>query len=66
MTLFADRFVKGASVVKCMGHDWTYWLGDKLIPGFHELLIARTRLIDEFVKEEVAGCDAVPDSRCRL
>ena len=52
---FADRFVKGASVVKCMGHDWTYWLGDKLIPGFHELLIARTRLIDEFVKEEVAG-----------
>ena len=34
-----------------MGHGLNLWLTNKLAPGFHEHLIARTRFIDDLVKE---------------
>jgi len=52
---YADRFVLGASIVKLMGHKLNVWLSQKLLPGFHEHLIARTRLIDDLVEKSAAG-----------
>ncbi|GMQ49141.1 class I SAM-dependent methyltransferase [Vibrio sp. 10N] len=53
--LFAERFVLGASVIKLMGHKASLWLTDKFAPGFHEHLIARTRYVDDFVRQSVAN-----------
>ena len=55
---FADCFVTGASIIKCMGHDTSVWLTAKITPGLHEHLITRTRVIDEFVKDGAAACAA--------
>ena len=41
-----------------MGHDSMVWLGTKLVPGLHEHLITRTRVLDEFVKEGKQGSGA--------
>ena len=48
---YADRFVIGAGFIKLMGHKFSVWLGNKLAPGLHEHLIARTRFIDELIEE---------------
>ena len=50
---YADSFVIGAGVVKLMGHKLNVWLNQKLAPGFHEHLIARTRFIDELIQKSV-------------
>ena len=34
-----------------MGHKFSVWLGNKLAPGLHEHLIARTRFIDDLIEE---------------
>ena len=47
---YADRFVIGASFIKLMGHKLNVWLAQKIAPGFHEHIIARTRFIDELIK----------------
>ena len=47
---YAERFVKGAGIVKLMGHKLNVWLTQKLVPGFHEHLISRTRFIDNLVE----------------
>ena len=47
---YAVRFVKGAGIVKLMGHKLNVWLTQKLVPGFHEHLISRTRFIDNLVE----------------
>ncbi len=52
---FAECFVTGASIIKCMGHDTSIWLTAKITPGLHEHLITRTRVIDEFVKHGAAA-----------
>jgi len=52
---YADCFVKGASVVKCLGHSAQIWLLNKMLPGMHEHLIARTRVIDELVTQCAAA-----------
>ena len=52
---FAAHFVKGASIIKCLGHETNVWLGTKVVPGVHELLIMRTRVLDEFVKDGAAA-----------
>ena len=52
---YAALFVKGSSIIKCMGHNTNLWLSDKVVPGMHAHLIARTRAIDELVKEQAAG-----------
>ena len=52
---YATRFVLGASFIKFMGHKCNLWLGQKLIPGFHEHLISRTRFIDDLIKESAAS-----------
>ena len=52
---YADRFVLGASVIKFMGHRLNVWLAQKLVPGFHEHLISRTRYIDDLVKKNSAS-----------
>ena len=52
---YADRFVLGASVIKFMGHRLNVWLAQKLVPGFHEHLISRTRFIDDLVKKNSAS-----------
>ena len=51
---YAHRFVLGASFIKFMGHEFNVWLGQKIVPGFHEHLISRTRFIDDLVKESAA------------
>ena len=48
---YADRFVIGAGLIKLMGHKFSVWLGEKLAPGFHEHLIARTRFIDDLIEK---------------
>ena len=48
---YADRFVIGAGFIKLMGHKFSVWLGNKLAPGLHEHLIARTRFIDDLIEE---------------
>ena len=50
----AERFVTGAGMVKLMGHKLNTWITKKLIPGFHEHLIARTRFIDDLVEQNLA------------
>jgi methyltransferase (TIGR00027 family) len=52
---YADRFVIGASVIKLMGHKLNVWLAQKLVPGFHEHLISRTRFIDDLIKKSAAS-----------
>ena len=52
---YADRFVLGASFIKFMGHRLNVWLAQKLVPGFHEHLISRTRFIDDLVKKNSAS-----------
>ncbi|MEC7987251.1 MAG: class I SAM-dependent methyltransferase [Myxococcota bacterium] len=48
---YAGNFVLGTGVMKIMGHSFNVWLSQKLAPGFHEHLIARTRFIDDLVEE---------------
>ena len=48
---YADRFVIGAGLIKLMSHKFSVWLGEKLAPGFHEHLIARTRFIDDLIEK---------------
>ena len=52
---YSHRFVLGASFIKFMGHRLNVWLGQKLVPGFHEHLIARTRYIDDLIQESTAS-----------
>ena len=46
---YAERFVFGSSIIKLMGHKLNVCITQKLIPGFHEHLIARTRFIDDLI-----------------
>ena len=48
---YADKFVFGASIIKLMGHKFSVWLGDKIVPGMHEHLISRTRFIDDLIEK---------------
>jgi methyltransferase (TIGR00027 family) len=52
---YADRFVIGAGLIKLMGHKLSVWLGQKLAPGFHEHLIARTRFIDDLIVDSAVS-----------
>ena len=52
---YAARFVLGANVIKLMGHKLNVWLAKKLVPGFHEHLISRTRFIDDLIKRSAAS-----------
>ncbi len=52
---YADRFVAGSGLIKLMGHKLNVGLSQKLAPGFHEHLIARTRFIDDLIKDCTAG-----------
>ena len=53
---YADSFVIGSGFIKLMGHKLNAWLSEKLAPGFHEHLIARTKFIDELiVKSAING-----------
>ena len=55
---YADSFVIGSGFMKLMGHKLNAWLSEKLAPGFHEHLIARTKFIDELiVKSAVNGIE---------
>lgn len=51
---YAERFVTGAKFVKLIGHRLNVWLTQKLVPGFHEHLISRTRFIDDLIKTSAA------------
>jgi len=46
---YAAKSVFGAGLIKLIGHRFCVWLGQRLAPGFHEHLIARTRFIDDHV-----------------
>ena len=48
---YACEFVVGSGVVKMMGHKFCVWLSQKILPGWHEHLVSRTRFIDELVEE---------------
>ena len=48
---YADKFVLGANLIKLMGHKFSVWLGDKIVPGMHEHLISRTRFIDDLIEK---------------
>ena len=52
---YADRFVLGASFIKLLGHRLNVWLSQKLVPGFHEHLISRTRFIDDLIRKSAAS-----------
>ena len=52
---YADRFVLGASVIKLIGHKLNVWLANKLVPGFHEHLISRTRFVDDLIERSTAS-----------
>ena len=52
---YADRFVLGASLIKLLGHKLNVWLAHKLVPGFHEHLISRTRFIDDLIEKNAAS-----------
>lgn len=52
---YAERFVLGAGVVKLMGHKLNVWLAQKLVPGYHEHIISRTRFIDDLIKKSAAS-----------
>jgi methyltransferase (TIGR00027 family) len=55
---YAERFVLGASFVKLLGHKFNVWLAQKLVPGFHEHIISRTRFIDDLIeKSAVSGAE---------
>ena len=51
---YAAQFVLGAGLIKLMGHRFCVWLGERLAPGFHEHLIARTRFIDDLIERSAA------------
>jgi len=51
---FAERFVLGSSLIKMMGHKVNVKITQKLAPGFHEHLMARTRFIDDLVERTAA------------
>ena len=48
---YAYQFVYGSSLVKMMGHKFSVWLSEKLLPGWHEHLVSRTKFIDELIEE---------------
>ena len=48
---FSSIFTIGSGFIKLMGHELNLWLTNKLAPGFHEHLIARTRFIDDLIKK---------------
>ena len=51
---YAAQFVLGAGLIKLMGHRFCVWLGERLAPGFHEHLIARTRFIDDLIEKSAS------------
>ena len=51
---YAAQFVLGSGLIKLMGHRFCVWLGERLAPGFHEHLIARTRFIDDLIEKSTA------------
>ena len=51
---YAKIFVKGAGIIKLMGHSLNVWLGQKLAPGFHEHVISRTRFVDDLIEKSAA------------
>lgn len=51
----AAAFVVGSSIIRLMGHKLNLWLTQKLAPGFHEHLMARTRFIDELIETSTAN-----------
>ena len=52
---YADSFVIGSGFIKLMGHKFNAWLSEKLAPGFHEHLIARTKFIDELIQKSAVN-----------
>ena len=48
---YADSFVIGSGFMKLMGHKLNAWLSEKLAPGFHEHLIARTKFFDVLIEK---------------
>ena len=52
---YADKFVRGAGIMKVMGHKLNVWLSGKLAPGFHEHIISRTLFIDELITNNAAS-----------
>lgn len=58
---YAQYFYFGASLLNLVGHGAGLWLFDMLMPGAHEMLIARTRCIDDLVQQEVenGACQVV-------
>ena len=52
---YADSFVIGSGFIKLMGHKFNAWLSEKLAPGFHEHLIARTKFIDELIQKRAVN-----------
>ena len=51
---YAKYFVLGASILKLIGHKFSVWLGDKIVPGMHEHLISRTRFIDDLIEKSTS------------
>ena len=51
---YAAPFVIGAGFIKVTGHKFMAWLGQKMAPGLHEHLIARTRFVDDLIRSSAA------------
>ena len=51
---YAEKFTLGSSFLKFLGHNTLVWMTKKLVPGFHEHLVSRTRFIDDLIEESVS------------
>ena len=54
---YANNFVLGGRLFKLIGYKLNTLMLRKIVPGLHEHLIARTKYLDDIVKQNVANGD---------
>ena len=52
---YAEKFTLGSGFLKFLGHNTLVWMTKKLVPGFHEHLVSRTRFIDDLIEESASN-----------
>ena len=50
---YAENFTQGSGFIKLIGHKALVWITKKIVPGFHEHMVSRTKFIDDLVKDSV-------------
>lgn len=52
---YAENFTQGSGFLKLIGHKTLVWITKKIVPGFHEHMVSRTKFIDDLVKDSING-----------